>query len=98
MDPRKAATITEQSLTDAFKEGMAEGVAQAKGESVPRFRVSFYMGTVQLRKKVYEDMVEALTAVGEHLAHGVGTNATITVIEGGDEDEGQPELPDRVSD
>lgn len=98
MDPRKAATITEEALTDAFKEGLAEGRAQAMGEVEPWYQVSFLMGTVILRRVVYKDMVEALTAVGEHLAHGIGTNVIITVIDTKAEDEKQPELTDHVSD
>lgn len=94
MDPRKAATITEQSLKDAFAEGMAEGRAEALGEVEPAYRVTFLLKTTVLRRKVYSDLVEALTAVGEHLAHGVGTNATVTVIDVSAASEDEPEDPE----
>jgi hypothetical protein len=84
VDPRKAATITDQTLKDAFAEGFGEGRPE---NSVPIvYRVSFYFQKTKIRVHDYDDLFRALTDIGEHLAHGEGTRVRVKTV-------AAPEIP-----
>jgi hypothetical protein len=73
------ATIKDQGLEDAFRQGFDEGMRQATGAEVIYEFTATFEGT-DLRRVQFSDLDQCLAEAREMLLHGHGTQVTIVAV------------------
>lgn len=79
MDPRKAATVSDSGLKDAFTDGFDEGRPD-KTRPLQSYVVILYDGDEEVARRQFTSHVKAFLAIKEHLVDGDGTRAEIEVV------------------
>lgn len=73
------ATVSDQTMEDAFRQGFDEGMRQAAGAELMYEFVATFDGT-DLRRVQFSDLDQCLVEAKELLLHGHGTKVTILAI------------------
>lgn len=71
------AKVNDDGLTNEFVRGFGEGREAVRANG---YRVRLRFEGTTLRDKTFDDLTEALTVLGQHLAQGQGCSGSIDVV------------------